>query len=864
MESVGGSERLMRRPETIGRRLDVAVHNLRERAGRLYEALHSLRELTLLSFESTSRDPGRIDGWFREEGFGLDAEGYFERLDVLRRARAGESDPETQIYYADARCAEDEEARFRMYALRKLPRSVRGLIDRLGDLAWVYYQDATGFAMTHPMHDPSTVVPPDFDWHGYFTYVSVSPDVNPDGEIRWTPPNIDYGGKGLMVSVSIPLLDARELVGVWSFDLPVGSLVHESLHRLHTDESVFVVDRDGHLVAHDRIEAVVEREEGAVVREHIASLGGGFANLDVAELLDRGSGRLELEDADGRLLDVVHRSVERLDWSIFVSAPREGVVERIETSFLDAFERAGSGDLDHRMRGLDAELGPVEDAYNEMAAALQRSIRELESSRSQLRALFDASPVGILVLDEGRRIVEANDELARILGTSRSEIVGTNLVDLVSPEHKGELVGVLEQTGESSTVDSWELELRPVPTRAVPVRLVPRLFTGPAPGRILLGVEDLTLRRRLEDQLAHSQKIQVIGRLAGGVAHDFNNLLTAILGNADLLRRMAPASLHRQIDGILYAGRQGAALTARLLGLSRQQVVQPLPLHLEPVLREVGILLRRLLEENIELEIRAVRDLPAVRADRGQLEQVVMNLVLNARDALPSGGTVRVSADRWKAEDGTPGIELVVEDDGTGMDEGTRLRALEPFFTTRSQGTGLGLATVADVVRACGGDLDLASVPGEGTTVRVRLPATSVPSEVPEASDGRRPLDRDRCILVVDDAALVLRTACRALEQAGYRTAEASDGQRALEILERPDHGIDMVLTDVVMPGLGGRQLLESLQRSQPDLPVLLMSGYTDDHILREGIEASAIPLVRKPFTAGELVAAVDRILGET
>jgi len=793
----------MRELEAIAQQVEVATLGLGERVARIYDALYALHDLTLATFSMTPRDADRIAEWYDASGFGIDEHGYFERLDVLARARAGESDPDTQTYYANAKIADDPEARSRMYAMRELPRVVRGIRERLPGLAWVYYQDATGFAMTYPMHDPCTVVPADFDWHTYFTYESVKPEVNPEREIRWTPPNIDYGGKGLMVSASIPLYADDALVGVWSFDVPVRSLVYRSLVAPSREEqSAFVIDREGFLIAHDTVEALVAPAGGSVVREHVRSLGGDFAHLDVAALLAEGRGTAELRDGIGAARYAVYGAVERLDWLVVVTVPTEDVVART-------------------------------------------------------RALFDASPMGIALVDPLGRIEQSNAELARIVGGPP----GASLHDLLGDDLREQVDGLIATTLSEGAAGPAEGTIRSGDA-LTPVRLVTRRLASGGQPNVLVAIEDMTERRRLQAQVLQTQKMQAIGQLAGGVAHDFNNLLTAILGSATLLRMRAPDAHQELIESIIYASERAAAVTGRLLAFSRQEMVRPRRVDLSALVRGLELLLTRLVGEDVALAFEVGEDVPEVRADPGQVEQIVMNLVVNARDALPTGGRIDVKLHRCSRSTGDAAC-LVVSDDGAGMDAETRARVFEPFFTTKSNGTGLGLATVHDIVRGCGGAVEIDSEVGRGTTVHVSLPADDARPDDEAPQTGPPELGPiDGAVLVVDDEPLVRQATERMLRHEGLSVVTAASGEEALAHLEREHASTALVLSDVVMPDAGGRELVERIGARWPSIRVVLMTGYTDDDILRKGVESSDVPLVRKPFSRDQLLEAIALALG--
>jgi PAS domain S-box-containing protein len=382
--------------------------------------------------------------------------------------------------------------------------------------------------------------------------------------------------------------------------------------------------------------------------------------------------------------------------------------------------------------------------------------------------------------------------------------------------------------------------------------------------------------RRSEEQLRQGQKMEAIGQLAGGIAHDFNNLLTVITGRGELLLDVIdPADpLRAHVDLILVTADRAASLTRQLLAFSRRQVLQPRTLNLNHVIDDMSKMLRRLIGENIELLLQLDPDLRRVRADRGQIEQVILNLAVNARDAMPLGGRLIVETRNLDIggveESPHPGLEpggyvrLEVTDTGIGMDEATRARTFEPFFTTKGpgKGTGLGLATVYGIVQQSRGYVTAASAPGVGTTFTVYLPQRE------EAHEGAEPAtattDREHgseTILLVEDDDAVREVARIILERAGYAVLPVGRPLEVVDVAERHGGPIHLLLTDVVMPDMNGRQVAERLRPLQPDLRVLYMSGYTEDAMLLHGVEQSAVDLIPKPFNRGALLAKVREVL---
>jgi len=381
--------------------------------------------------------------------------------------------------------------------------------------------------------------------------------------------------------------------------------------------------------------------------------------------------------------------------------------------------------------------------------------------------------------------------------------------------------------------------------------------------------------RKAEHQLRHSQKMEAVGRLAGSVAHDFNNLLSVILGYGisalDEMKEMDP--LREDISEIVRAGERASELTGQLLAFSRQQVLAPRVLDLNASVHDCEKLLRRLLGEDIELVVRCSRTLSKVRADPSQIEQVIMNLVINARDAMPGGGKLTIETSDVQLEEAYvsehfgaatgPCVLLAVSDTGTGMDRETQARIFEPFFTTKEvgRGTGLGLSTVFGIVKQSGGNIWVYSEPGGGTTFKVYLPQTTDAEADPRAAVETPVLSGNETVLLVEDQDEVRRVAHRILTRFGYHVIEARNAGEALLTCEQYPRTIHLLLTDVVMPLLGGRQLAERLLLTRPELRVLFMSGYTENAIFHHGILDTGIEYVQKPLIPETLARRVREVL---
>jgi PAS domain S-box-containing protein len=401
----------------------------------------------------------------------------------------------------------------------------------------------------------------------------------------------------------------------------------------------------------------------------------------------------------------------------------------------------------------------------------------------------------------------------------------------------------------------------------------------PATGRssgVIEYVRDITEHRRLEEQFRQAQKMEAVGRLAGGIAHDFNNLLMVIRGYSDLLlEELKPAdSRRRALEEIRKAGERAATLTLQLLAFSRKQVLQPQILDLNAVVSNINTMLRRLIGEDIELTMLPGAALDRVQADPGQVEQVIMNLAVNACDAMPHGGkltieTANVNLDEdYARRDGSaapgPYVRLSVSDTGCGMDAETRARIFEPFFTTkeRGKGTGLGLATVYGIVKQSGGYIWVYSEVGRGTVFKIYLPRAPGSAEVRQQEEVQQTLPGGvETVLVAEDDPAVRALVCGALASRGYTVQEARDGREALAAARGYKGPIHLLLTDVVLPHMSGRRLAERLLAERPESRLLYMSGYTDDAVVSHGVSAGNVPFLQKPFSASALSRKVREVL---
>jgi PAS domain S-box-containing protein len=502
--------------------------------------------------------------------------------------------------------------------------------------------------------------------------------------------------------------------------------------------------------------------------------------------------------------------------------------------------------------------------------------RQMRQSDERFRRLFESNTIGIVIADLSGTTVEANDVYLHMLGYTRQELVEGKIRwdDITPPEYRDRDRLAVEELRRTGVSPPWEKELLRKDGSRVPVLLGVAMLEA-SEGSCIAYIVDLSKSRHLEDQLRQAQKIEAIGQLAGGIAHDFNNLLTAILGYSEMLEGQLAdnAPLLSEVREIQKAGDRAASLTRQLLAFSRLQVLEPTVLDLNEIVRNFEKMWTRLISEDIDLVTALHPELGLVRADAGQLEQVIMNLVVNSRDAMPSGGkltieTANVELDEAYARQHVsvrPGnyVMFAVSDTGVGMDATTQARIFEPFFTTKEmgKGTGLGLSTAYGIVKQSGGYVWVYSEPGKGSTFKVYLPRVE---GVPAAAYPARPAAPprgDETILLVEDEELVRKLAHTLLEGLGYTVLEAPGGEHALEIARTHPGPIHLVLTDVVMPGMGGADLASRLHAARPGLRVLYMSGYTDDAIVRHKVLEPGTSFLQKPFTPAVLARKVREAL---
>ena len=505
-------------------------------------------------------------------------------------------------------------------------------------------------------------------------------------------------------------------------------------------------------------------------------------------------------------------------------------------------------------------------------------LHKLEKSEERFRTVFNAVSDGILLADpETRRFVMANDAICGMLGYDREELLQLGVHDI---HPQADLPRVLDTfvrqaRGEQQLATDLPVLRKDGSVFVADITAAEVILDNQAYGMGCF--RDVTAQRETEAQFARAQRMDSIGRLAGGLAHDFNNLLTVVLTSAEFMAGDLDDDEHlrEDVEQILNAAEKATTLTRKLLTFSRRQVVRPASLDLNQVIHGVLPLFDRLLGEHIEIECDLAEGLGPIRADAGQMEQVILNLAVNARDAMRDGGTLTIETRNVELDDAYeasfisgrsgPHVVLTVSDTGVGMSAETRGRAFEPFYTTKptGQGTGLGLSTVYGTVKQSGGDAWIFSEPMRGTTIKVYLPRVDeAPAEVPAHVDLPEGVASEgEVVLVVEDEAAVRRACARILEQAGYHVVVAQDGLMAEAIARSYPRRIDLLITDVVMPGRSGWKTAEVIKGLFPHVRVLFMSGYLgDDNIQYQALDPD-IPFLEKPFTPATLAAKAREVL---
>jgi PAS domain S-box-containing protein len=503
---------------------------------------------------------------------------------------------------------------------------------------------------------------------------------------------------------------------------------------------------------------------------------------------------------------------------------------------------------------------------------------ERQQILAKLQLQIERMPLAYLLCDGDFRYTRWNPVAERMFGYREAEVLGKHPFDVIVPPESQSVIATVFAEIKAGSMETHGISVN---RRSDGARISCEWHNTPlfdeqgAFVGLLSLAQDVTDRTRLEEQLRRSQRMEAVGRLAGGVAHDFNNLLTIITGYTQILL-MTPeitADVRDTVQAISAASDRAAALTRQLLAFSRQTMLQPQVLNINDVVAETSRMLERLIGEDISFTTVLAPDLAQVRVDPGQLDQVLMNLAVNARDAMPRGGKLTIEtrnamldAEYAASHPGSlpgPHVMLAISDTGDGMTPEIKGRIFEPFFTTKGvgKGTGLGLAMVLGIVEQSGGHIHVYSEPGAGSSFKIYFPAVDDPTPERNDMDESGELRGAETILIVEDEEMVRRLSVRSLQMHGYIVLTAVDGQDALRVIDAHEGAVDLLLTDVVMPNMSGPELARALQQRFPGLKVLFMSGYTDDAVVRHGLLQAEVSFIQKPYTPRGLAQRIRQVL---
>ena len=737
---------------------------LNQTVDRLYNALEELQRTTLLLLNQKNPDAAsdrEIDRWLQKEGFAIDQDGFFQSMPLLEAFRQGKASQDAVSMSWGKHLIADPVVRWQMYCHRNIGSHLNHIHDRLGDIGWIYYQDAANASLQYPFIDQCTAIPFDFDWTTYHTFVSVNPENNPKRQIRWTPPTVDYAGEGIILSVSIPVWRGDAFTGLWSIDLPLRYLYRDfSGSTALPHQSQFIVDQQGMLILHERLHAEIDQTQGRLYLHPLSELGGGWPHFDLQSIIARPGGLNMITDADGIEWVYCHCHVPGVDWILFSGLPKTAMETAAAGRLQKAFRQIADGNFSHRIESApDNTLSTLVDEFNKMSARLSH--------------------------------VEAH-------------------------------------------------------------------------------------RREMEKQLLQAQKMEAVGRLAGGVAHDYNNMISVIIGYTEMaLDKIAGDDpLYADLSEIMDAAKRSKELTRQLLAFARRQSIAPKVLDINDTVQSMIKMLLPIIGEDIELVWLPGKRIWPIQIDPSQIDQILANLCVNARDAISSTGKIIIETVNTEI-DGTycsvhpgfvPGefVKLTVSDDGEGMDATILSNIFEPFFSTKAigQGTGLGLATVYGIVKQNKGFINAYSEPGHGTTFRIYLPRVTDVSTAAVPKPPSAPLKgNNETVLVVEDNAAILKLTRRMLQKLGYRVLTADSPPKAIDLAQDHPEPIDLLLTDVIMPESNGRDLARHIEGICPGIKVLYMSGYTSNVIVNRGVLDDDVVLLQKPFSKNELAVKIKDVL---
>lgn len=741
----------------LGQYRAVLVHQV----DRLYNALEELQRTTLMLLGLNDCTDKKIDAWLASEDFAVDKDGFYQSTPLLQAHRAGTAPDDAVSFSWGQTLLADQTARKRTYIHRNIGSHLKHIHDRLGDIGWIYYQDACNISLQYPYIDQCTAITSDFDWSSYHTYLSVCPENNPEREVQWTPPTIDYAGEGLILSVSIPVWREDIFIGLWSIDLPIRYLYRDFASSNSSPQNMqFIADRKGMLVLHERLQAEIDQSKGEVFLHSLAEMGGEWSNFKIDEIASDEEGEFSITDDSGMEWIYCYRYVPGVNWVLFSGLPKLAMEEAAALRLSQAFQQIADGNYSH----------------------------QIESSS------LDALPT----------LIEEFNKMS--LRLSKAE------------EH----------------------------------------------------------RKEIESQLRQAQKMEAVGRLAGGVAHDYNNMITVIMGYAEMVLEQLDENdqLYNYMEEIYDASKRSMDLTRQLLAFARRQAIAPKVLNINEIVKSMLKMLQRLIGENIEIVWHPGKEIWPVRIDPSQLDQILANLCVNAKDAIDGIGRVSIETRNIELDELycshhcglTPGefVQLTVSDDGIGIDEEIIDKIFEPFFSTKAigRGTGLGLATVYGIVKQNGGYVDVYSEVGKGTTFKIFLPRIDEDSTIIQIQNSGMVQSGDgETILLVEDDTAILGLAKKMLGKLGYNVLAVNSPLEAITTAEKYKDKIHLLMTDVVMPELNGHDLANRLRSIYPPIKVLFMSGYTADIIASQGVLNNNLFFIEKPFSISKLSEKVSEVL---
>lgn len=748
--------------EGIKQQLDRYHAVFSQQIDRLYNALEELQRTTLLLSQMDRGTDEDINKWLEEEGFAVDEDGFFQSLPLLSAFRKGCA-PEDAISFSwGHHLRQNPTVRREMYRHRDIGPLLKHIHDRLGDIGWIYYQSAHNAALQYPYIDQCQAITSDFDWSTYYTYISVTPDNNPQRRIQWTPPSIDYAGEGLIICVSIPVYHENVFTGLWSIDMPLRYLYRDfGFIKTFPDQMQFIANREGMLLLHDKLNAEIDQTKGHLSLHSISELGGKWTQLDISAIIAGKERVLEISDAEGKEWMFCFRHMPQVEWTLFSGLPRSSMEEAAANRLRQAFNQIARGNYSHRIES---------------------------SSTNALQILIDAF-----------------NEMSLRLGQAEKH------------------------------------------------------------------------REEMERQIHQAQRLEAIGRLAGGVAHDYNNITNVIMGYSEMALETIKeddSPLYKNLREIYDAARRAMELTRQLLAFARCQPIVPKVMDINKTVKIVLKMLNRMIGEDIELVWLPGEGIWPIQIDPSQIDQILTNLCVNARDSISSVGkiiieTANVEFDhRYCAlrKDMLPGefVQLTVTDDGTGMDKETMGKIFEPFFSTKAagRGTGLGLSTVYGIVKQNNGFINVYSELEKGASFKIYFPRAKrqIVETIPDPT-AQVPYGHNETLLVVEDEPALLSLTEKMLKDLGYQVLTANSPGEAVALAERQHGKIDLLITDVIMPQTTGYDLAKQLQAAFPHLGVLFMSGYTSDVIAHRGILDEDVLLVQKPFSKKDMAVSVRKAL---